>query len=145
MAALDAHLVKPGGPVRGPAGMVVGEDPAGELVQTTPLGLRAQRGKQLAAQALPPAVGVDVDGVLADALVDTAVRVEPGPCPAQDPPVALGDDERAAVGQPGGDVGGRARPRLEGRDALADPRVVGRDDVLEIVSGGEAGGAGGRQ
>ena len=35
VAALDADLLEPGGAVRGPAGLVVGEHAAGQLVQAT--------------------------------------------------------------------------------------------------------------
>ena len=60
MAALDAHLLKPGGPVRRATGVVVREDPARELVEAASFGFDAQRGEELAAEALPPAVGVDM-------------------------------------------------------------------------------------
>jgi hypothetical protein len=70
---LDADLFEAGGAVRGAAGVVISEDAAREFVEAAPLGLCAELGEQLVPEALAPAVGVDVDGVLADVLVEAAV------------------------------------------------------------------------
>ena len=73
MAALDPDLLKPGGSVGGAAGEVVGEHAAGELVEAVAFGFGAQLDEEMSAEALAAGVGVDVDGVLADAVIDAAV------------------------------------------------------------------------
>lgn len=73
MAALDADFVKAGGLVGGTAGVVVGEDTAGELVEAVAFRLGAEGPEQLAAESLSAGVGVRIDGVFADALVDAPV------------------------------------------------------------------------
>ena len=145
VALLHADLPEPGGEVCGAAGAVVGEDAAGQLVEAASLGLLAQRAEEPAAEALAPAVRVDVHGVLAHALIHAAVRVEPGAGPSQDPALALDDQEGPAVVQPAGNVRGRAQPRLQCGDALADPGVVGRDDGVEVGVRGGADRDGGRE
>jgi hypothetical protein len=136
VAALHADLVEAGGAVHGQAGGVVGEDAARELVQAGALGLLAQRLEQPPADAAALRRAGDVDGVLADALVDAAVRVRAHAAEADDLVAGDGDHERQPFRQPLLDLRGLARARLERREPARDPLVVDRHDGGGVVRGG---------
>ena len=73
VAALDPDFFKPGGAVRGAAGLVVGEHAAGQFVEPVSFRFGAELDQERAAESAAAGGRVDVDGVLADALVDAAV------------------------------------------------------------------------
>jgi len=113
------------------------------------------------ANALAAAVRVDVDRMLADALIYATVGILSGPRPADDPPRVLGDDERPPVVDPAGDVldGARLRELLvhhrperifqlaapshaASRDELVRTNVMGTTTLLDSIASIDGGGEG---
>src|SRR3954469_2027535 len=125
MPAVHADLAKPARPRESKACLVLGEDPAEELVVAAPLGLGGEPVEQRPPGAALPRGARHVDGVLADALVHAPVAVVAGARPSEHYAVVLGDDERRrAVAGPAEHVLRRAGGGLERGDPILDALVV---------------------
>ena len=71
---LTQEKVRPGAPVQGEAGVVLGEDPGLDGPHPGSVGGLDEGLQQRGSDALPGVAGVDVDAVLDDAGVDAAPR-----------------------------------------------------------------------
>lgn len=81
---------------------------------------------------------MDVDGVLADAVVDAAVGVGAGSCPSDYVAVLDCDDEWLAVLDPALDLVDRARRGLERGYTFGDPGVVNLGYAFQVARLGGA-------
>src|SRR5207244_11625709 len=108
------------------AGFVRDEDAADQLPEAGAVSGGQQRFHRGAAGAAAALGARDIDRELGDPGVAGAAAVGRAGGPGDDAALVLDHHHRIAPAEPGGDLIGRARLGLEGRDAVGDALIVDR-------------------